>query len=353
MPHALHQEKMKSLSKLKHPSIETLRALAVVLVFIHHLHSIANITLPYIAHFGGWVGVQIFFVISGYLIILSALRYSAKDYVIHRVFRIYPAYLFWFIAFAIFFNQLVWMDIDFKALLIHLTFLQHLFPGQYFKYDSLHVSWTLTIELVWYFVAFLCAARFKKNPAGITLLFMVFSYVWIFWGSSYFPSQATMEPGLKYFFVNNNFINQLPFFFFGAYIAVKNPRFDKAGLACIFLVTVVLSSAWKVHFPDPIFITGFGIAALFLILKDMEYANKKYVVFLSEISYSFYLIHFPIITIVSEKIENHALVVIISIAATLGFSYLSYRWIEQPFMRMAKRKSENSMLKGKAADSIA
>src|SRR3989344_3472359 len=52
---------MNSLSKLKHPSIETLRALAVVLVFIHHLHSIANITLPYIAHFGGWVGFQIRF----------------------------------------------------------------------------------------------------------------------------------------------------------------------------------------------------------------------------------------------------------------------------------------------------
>ncbi|WP_426305815.1 hypothetical protein ACN9MJ_00330 [Acidovorax facilis] len=60
MPHTLHQEKMKSLSKLKRPSIETLRALSVVFVFIHHLHDIANITLPYIAHFGGWVGVKIF-----------------------------------------------------------------------------------------------------------------------------------------------------------------------------------------------------------------------------------------------------------------------------------------------------
>lgn len=344
---------MKNNSKIKNSSIEVLRALAVILVFIHHLHSQANITLPYIAHLGGWVGVQIFFVVSGYLIILSALRYSMKEYVLHRVFRIYPTYLFWFFVFAIFANKLVWGDIDFKALLVHLAFLQHLFPDQYFKYDALHVSWTLTVELIWYFVAFLCAARFKNNPAGVTLLFMAFSYFWIFWGSSYFPSQATMDPGLKYFFINNNVINQLPFFFFGAYIAVKNPRFDKAALACIFLVTVVLSSAWKAHFPDPIFITGFGVAALFLILKDVEYADNKYVTFLSDISYSFYLIHFSIISFVSKKIENDFLVVVVSFAATLILSHWSYRLIEQPFMKMAKRKSEEFRLTAQRSDSIA
>lgn len=325
----------------------------MVLVFIHHLHSKANITLPYVAQFGGWLGVQIFFVISGYLIILSAFRYSVKDYIIHRVFRIYPAYIFWFFVSAIFFNQLVFDDISYKALLIHLTFLQHLFPDQYFKYNSLYVSWTLTVELVWYVVALLCATRFKRSPIGVTLLFMMFSYIWIFWGSSYFPSNAQMEPGIRYFFVNNNFINQLPFFFFGAYIAVKNPRLDKTGLACIFLVTVVLSSSWKAHFPDPIFITGFGVAALFLILKDSEYTNKKYVNFLSDISYSFYLVHFPVISFVSEKIENDFLVVLVSVALTLVLSYLSYRWIEQPFMRMAKRKSAGALLKVKSADSAA
>jgi peptidoglycan/LPS O-acetylase OafA/YrhL len=57
----------------KNAAIETLRALAVALVFVHHLYSGANIVLlPFVAHIGGWLGVQIFFVVSGYLIIISA-----------------------------------------------------------------------------------------------------------------------------------------------------------------------------------------------------------------------------------------------------------------------------------------
>ena len=66
----------------------------MIMVFVNHLHSLGIITVPYFGISGGWLGVQIFFVISGYLIIQSVLRHSAWDYLKHRVLRIYPAYLF-------------------------------------------------------------------------------------------------------------------------------------------------------------------------------------------------------------------------------------------------------------------
>jgi peptidoglycan/LPS O-acetylase OafA/YrhL len=150
----------------------------------------------------------------------------------------------------------------------------------------------------------------------------------------------SLDSVARFFFVNNNFVNQLPFFFFGAYIAVKNPRFDKAGLFAVFLVAVILSSSWKAHFPDPIFITGFGVASLFLILKDTNYSNPRFVNFLSDISYSFYLIHYPVIVSVARLVEKREMVVILSIAITVTLAYLSHRFIEQPFIRMAKRRTE-------------
>ena len=325
----------------KNSSIETLRALAVALVFVHHLHSGANITfLPFFAHLGGWLGVQIFFVISGYLIILSAIRYSARDYFIHRLFRIYPAYIFWFLVFSLVFNQLTLEGLDIKALLAHLSFLQHLFPDYYYKYNALFVSWTLTIELAWYVIAFLCAANFAKHPLKMTFLFMAISYGWLFLGWSDLSIYKGLDSNARFFFVNNSFISQLPFFFFGAYIAIKKPKFDKAGLFAVFLITVVLSSSWKQHFPDPVFITGFGVAALFLILKDTNYQNPKFVNVLSDISYSFYLIHYPVIVSVAQVVEKRSMVVIISVVITVVLAYLSHRFIEQPFIRMAKRRTE-------------
>ena len=322
----------------KNAAIETLRALAVALVFVHHLYSGANIVLlPFVAHIGGWLGVQIFFVVSGYLIIISAKRYSIKNYARHRFMRIYPAYIFWFLIFSLIFGQLTLQSLDTKALLAHLTFLQHLFPKYYYKYNALFVSWTLTIEVALYVIAFLCVAKFYRHPIKITCISMAISYMWIVLGLSDFVFNKSLDPNAKFFFANNNFVSQLPFFFFGALIAVKSPRLDKTGLASIFLLTVILSPAWKPHFPDPIFITGFGVAALFLILKDIKYVNPKFVKLLSDISYSFYLIHYPIIVLVSKSVGDKTLVTTISISATVALAYLSYRFIEQPFIKLAKR----------------
>src|SRR5690606_13810297 len=76
--------------------IQGLRALAVIFVFIFHLSSSY---LP-----GGFIGVDRFFVISGYLItkiILSKLhqnRFNVLEFYIGRVKRIIPAYYFLLIA---------------------------------------------------------------------------------------------------------------------------------------------------------------------------------------------------------------------------------------------------------------
>ncbi len=65
--------------------------------------------------------------------------------------------------------------------------------------------------------------------------------------------------------------------------------------------------------------------------------NPKFVKLLSDISYSFYLIHYPIIVLVSKSVGDKTLVTTISISATVALAYLSYRFIEQPFIKLAKR----------------
>src|SRR5579884_1451037 len=78
--------------------IDGLRALAALLVFAHHTFG-----FPLIARFtgAGWVGVDLFFVISGYLIttILLGMRGSPgyfKNFYMRRTLRIFPPYYFFF-----------------------------------------------------------------------------------------------------------------------------------------------------------------------------------------------------------------------------------------------------------------
>lgn len=324
----------------KNHSIETLRAVAVILVFMNHLHSLKVLTVPYFGISGGWIGVQIFFVISGYLIIQSAIRYSAADYIRHRALRIYPAYLLWFFVFSIVFGDLKIDSFDLESFLIHLFFLQHFFPEAYLKYNALSVSWTLTIEMVWYVVAFLIAGRFVKSPSKITALFVFIACVWVYGGTRWHPLVNSLEAIYVYFFIHNNAIAQMPFFLFGAWIAVKQPKYDKAALLSIFISTIVLYKSWEPVFSTPIFITGLGISALFLILKDAEYKNPKSVKLLSDISYSFYLIHYPMIVLSSYVAQNKYHRTFLAFFATVVVSYISYKLVEQPFMNMARKRTE-------------
>lgn len=313
-----------------------MRAIAVLLVFVHHLHSPLGLSIPYFAQVGGWMGVQMFFIISGYLIIKSAAKYSAGTYAKYRIFRIYPAYIFWFIVSTLLFHQFVPVSLDVKSLLLHLTFLQHFFPEAYLKYNALAVSWTLSVEAVWYVIAFLVAPLFYKRPMSFALAAIAISCLWTFGGSGYHPSYQSLNDYQKNLFINNHVIAQLPYFFFGAWIAAREPKFDQAALLSIVISTLLLFPGWSNYSPHPIFITGFGVAAFFLLLKNTTYENAKPVKFLSDVSYSFYLIHYPAIVLTAQFTQNKYLVAVVSLGITVALSYLSYRLIEQPFIRYSK-----------------
>ncbi|MFN9727403.1 acyltransferase family protein [Acidovorax sp.] len=318
-------------------AIETLRAAAVVMVFMNHLHSMDILTIPYFGISGGWLGVQIFFVISGYLIIQSAARYSAPEYIKHRALRIYPAYLFWFIAFSVITGSLAIEKLDINSLLTHLLFLQHFSPSAFAKYSALPVSWTLTVEAAWYVLAFIIASYFYRSPTKSLFFSVAIACFWInaVIHLKIFPS--IQDPGQRYFFLQNNAIAQMPFFLIGAWIAVKKPpQHDKAALLSVIISTIFLFKSWELSAVTPIFITGLGVAALFLILRDIDYKNHWSIKWMSEISYSFYLIHYPTIILLSVYIGNKYILSIISFVATVILSFLSYFIIEKPFIRLAR-----------------
>jgi peptidoglycan/LPS O-acetylase OafA/YrhL len=146
------------------PQLDRLRGLAILLVLLNHSDHIAPRILDgFFAQ--GWIGVDIFFVISGFLItgILwdsrGNERYFRRFYA-RRILRIWPVYLLiLFLAFCII---PLWrwssgglaLNIPKEPIGIwaYLLFIQNLFGGLLFLSPLLGVTWSLAIEEQFYLV---------------------------------------------------------------------------------------------------------------------------------------------------------------------------------------------------------
>lgn len=97
----------------RQPGLDLLRALAIILVVIYHA-GIMGFPLPGRVHRWGWIGVDLFFVLSGYLIggqLLAPLargqRIGLRRFFVRRALRIMPAY---FVILAIYFLLPSWRE---------------------------------------------------------------------------------------------------------------------------------------------------------------------------------------------------------------------------------------------------
>lgn len=189
---------MKALfEKGKYPEIDGLRACAILLVVLTHIFQ-SMPGLSYVSHsiewmtplFNGWIGVDLFFVLSGFLIggqILTQIqtgKFSASSFYFKRAFRILPAY------FSVLLFLLLVQLVSEKAYLIltHVPFSEmgiiksFLLLTDYFPHFPGIGSWSLSIEEQFYWIipGILIFLSRSKNPL-LTARFFLF-----IWGLALF-----------------------------------------------------------------------------------------------------------------------------------------------------------------------
>ena len=137
----------------RHAGLDTLRALAITLVFAYHYRVFVSATpdLGWVSELG-WAGVDLFFVLSGYLIYghLVATPQPFMRYFGRRVKRIYPAFL---VVFAVYVLLSLLRPADSKIpagaadaavyLLQNLLLLPGLWPTE----PLITVAWSLSYEM--------------------------------------------------------------------------------------------------------------------------------------------------------------------------------------------------------------
>lgn len=156
------------------PELDGLRGFAILLVILcHYVGNPDHHPLGFILHRAllaytvGWSGVDLFFVLSGFLIggILLDARSSPhyfRAFYMRRVFRILPIYYLWTLLFAatvivvlVFFpGRLGVASGDLLRVPVQLLFLQNIFIGMpHFTWTWFVVTWSLAIEEQFYLVA--------------------------------------------------------------------------------------------------------------------------------------------------------------------------------------------------------
>ncbi|HHF3764274.1 TPA: acyltransferase family protein [Haemophilus influenzae] len=360
------------MSSIKYrPEIDGLRAIAVISVIIYHLNE------NWLS--GGFLGVDIFFVISGFLItgiIITEIQqnsFSLKQFYTRRIKRIYPAFitvmaLVSFIASAIFiyndFNKLR------KTIELAITFLSNFYLGLtqgYFDLSAnenpvLHI-WSLAVEEQYYLIFPLILILAYKKFREIKALFIITLILFfILLATSFIPAnfykEVLHQPNI-YYLSNLRFPELLVGSLLAIYhnLSASKQASKQASNVIAILSTLLLFSCLFLMNNDIAFIPGITLIlpCIFtaLIIHTTSQNNiiklclsNKAIVFIGKISYSLYLYHWIFIAlayyITGEKQINNQSIAVVTVL-TIIFSVLSYYLIEQP-IRKSKLNFKQSFL---------
>ncbi len=331
--------------------INGLRAVAVLAVVLFHFG------IPGFS--GGFVGVDVFFVISGYLmtrIILGQLaqdRFSVLAFYLARARRIFPALAVLGVLMLVY-GWYALSPLDYKLLSKHVGASLLFFSNQifwkesgYFDADAhekwlLH-TWSLSVEWQFYLLyplLILVAARLFRRQAGMTgFLWAVFcaSLVWSAWLAFANPSKAffllptraweMLAGGLIY--VNQDACNRL----------TQGRRWiEAAGLAAIVAASLLFNpgSAWPgLYALLPV------VGAVLVIARSAGRTRLLGGAAMQGIgrwSYSIYLWHWPVVVWLHQSQPQHnAVLTAAGMAVSILFGWLSFRLVEIPVRSLVSR----------------
>lgn len=340
-------------------SLDLLRAFAALSVFFYHIHEVGNNPFNGFFNFGG-IGVDLFFVLSGFFISLSIIKNKDWDIFLFfkkRINRIIPAYyVSLIILLALVPPVYLLTKFGLYDVLSHLIFIH---PWNYQTHGSINGAyWSLGVEVQYYILIALSAIflRSKKYRYYLLISWIVIAWLWRFNISS-----MDIEPIYK-FILSTQVIGMLDEFSFGIIIAIfmtseVKDDFINSKLF-IFLVSILMilgfyfystlqgrgdywSNSSIVVFGKSLLALSFS-ASIIVFIKLSDYVRVLSVIhytgipYIGRISYSFYLYHLPVMLSMAKVgilNENDIFSGFMCLIITILISSVSYYLVEKRFYK--------------------
>jgi peptidoglycan/LPS O-acetylase OafA/YrhL len=363
----------------KNYGLDHLRALAIILVFFFHYYIVSGGQpewLPKVASFG-WIGVDLFFVLSGFLIssqLFSQIKkgqlISLKMFFLKRFFRIIPAFL---ITVGIYFCLPYFREKEaLPPLWKFLTFTQNL--GLNLKnYGTFSHCWSLCVEEHFYLllpIILIVVQKLKLFTKSYWLLVFIFLFgfairiysfnhlylpkieeenSWMFWYKLIYYSTYNRLDGLLVGVSIAGLYNFFPNVW--NKLAKYGNQFFLIGLSILISAYFLCKDQQTFSasiFGFPLIAIGFG----FMVLGAISYSsflykwNSRTTTFIATLSYAIYLTHKGIIhttlkLLNSLDIDRNLMMIICICTCILG-AYLLHLTIEKPFMKLRNKILERN-----------
>lgn len=354
--------------------IQGLRALAVILVMLFHL----GLPFP-----GGFIGVDVFFVISGFVITamlqrewVQTNRIDIARFFIRRFWRLTPALatvvattlLVGASVFSVLGPQTNLTATGIGAMLISANNVIAQSTGDYFDLaahsNALLNMWSLSVEEQFYigFLAVLVLGwslgKLLKHPTSTAPIVISIVFCASFTLAMLAQSEEPLDSGnwLYHFFSP---LNRAWEFAAGALLALATARVEKlstriktfcaiVGLLLVGYATFAISAAdiW------PGWLTIIPVVGAVLLLTGNSHHDSivgrilthRCMTYIGDRSYSLYLWHWPVIVVVQYLNLHRWAQILIAIGVCVLLSLMTYRWIEMPLRQRTFRNSISKLL---------
>ena len=336
--------------------IDGLRAVAVVAVLLFHLDP------AYLN--AGYLGVDIFFVISGYLITrivyteLMNRKYTFTNFYVRRSKRILPP-LYFMAVLTLIAGYFILLPYDFFktsiSVLGAVMFVSNmqfaLRTGDYFSSDSsewpmLH-TWSLSVEEQYYFVlplVLMFVIRILKvNLTAVLLVMAIASF-----GLAEFMSSRSNMAGLSYYFL----LTRMGELLVGSILAIAHAKgtLEKSNSEIVTALAALVLVATLIFFDKQFAFPGFSallacVPIALIIHSEGTWVNRmlenKWVVWIGLLSYSLYLFHWPVLAFaryILNTTEGYLHLPLtaqaICLALIVLLSLISYYAVERPLRKL-------------------
>lgn len=282
--------------------LDGLRGIAALAVVFSHFTGIYNFKYdnapkPFIDFSIGAFGVQLFFLISGFVILMTAQRSTkVSDFVISRVSRLYPAYWISLIVVVIVSIAFAVPKMVLSPLVVALNFT--MIQRWFLVPNVVDVYWTLAVEMQFYVIIFLILLFTKAHLTTRVIQYLVYSWLVIsvavsIWASPYSQGISSQAVVLPVRMVLNVTLSEFgPLFCLGMFAYLARNKAQKLWLV-VFPLTVAILNAGLLHdwwYALTVAILSF-VFLIVIAREQTRVLTTKPFLFFGKISYSMYIIH--------------------------------------------------------------
>lgn len=288
----------------------------------HHLQHLP-IALPW-----GYLGVNLFFAISGFVILMTLRSVRAPmDFVVSRFARLYPTYWACMLVTA--------------AVLVLFPLPHHVITlgevaGNFLMFQGLvgidsvdGAYWSLEVELIFYLIMLLCwTVGALKRPLPPLALWVALSML-----SKFLPTPWVVSHMLL--------LDWIPWFAIGISIFLFAGRHEDHRWAPALLVLALIAIGQS----QGLWLVAWGVAVSVLMYTaatdTLKLASTKPLLFLGAISYPLYLLHEYLSYTFMLRVEAHGLpsyvAVLLAVFGSIGLAYAVHRIVEKPAAAWVRR----------------